>query len=194
MSMNKNDLAQSVVQFLCISGLILAMAFLVYQRNIFIPTRWPFQFVVSGITIGLAYTAFKKRRVLTGLLALLLWYIVVTCVICNGLHNSWLFILNGAYIGLIAVAVYVYLRIIQRPFASDKVIQIIISSVLMGIMNGFVVFVLRLHARAFSTGHSAFVIMQNIRIGIGLGFLFGIGILFSDHLIKSSSIQTKNNR
>ena len=73
MAINKDNLTLPIIRFLCISGLITAMAFLIYQKNVFIPTRWPFQFFSSGITIGLAYTAFRKNHVVIGLIALLCW-------------------------------------------------------------------------------------------------------------------------
>ncbi len=59
---NIETLKQAIIRCFTISGLIIAIAFLIYRAEVFTPTMWPFQFLVSGITIGIAFTTFREKN------------------------------------------------------------------------------------------------------------------------------------
>jgi hypothetical protein len=180
---------QSLIRFMMITGLIIAVGYLIYQESVFISTRWTFQFFISGITLGITYAMFKANHFREGFAILCLGYIAATCLISS--PHSWLFILEGIYISFIAVAVYIYLIISRIYFNSTSLIRIIISGVLIGIVNSLIIIVLNLFPQKSSFDNTPIImeyILLNLKIGVGIGLLFGIGVELSNWSIKSCLI------
>ena len=134
----------AIIRFVIISGLIITLAYWIYQIAVFTPTMWPFQYFISGVTIGLSYVTFYKKNYREGLVLLLLWYIVLVSIISKG--NSWVFILEGTYICTIAFAVYLYIIIIGKPFIKNEISRIIVSTIILGLSNSFIIVILNLYS------------------------------------------------
>ena len=140
---NIETLKLAIVRFVIISGFIIAVAYLIYQIAVFTPTMWAFQYFVSGITLGIAYVTFKEKNYREGIALLLLWYIILVGVISKG--NHWVFILEGVYICIIALAVYLYIIIIKRSFVRNEISRIIVSTIIVGLSNSFIIVILELY-------------------------------------------------
>jgi len=60
-----------------------AFGFAVYQRHIFNIYHTQVQFVIAGITIGMAYAFVKANRLRDGVAALVVWYVVLVGLILH---------------------------------------------------------------------------------------------------------------
>lgn len=186
MKFNDKLIIRHIVRFLFVSGLIIAIGYSFYKESVFISTRWPFQFFGTGITLGIAYATFSTNNYRTAIGILLLWYIVFTGFLFE--HNSWIFILNGTYIALTSAALYLYLIIIKKTFASNNIVRVIISGLLFGITNSLIILLLALFSSHFVFNNLSILLqpmLLNLRIGIIIGILTGIGINLTDLFIKS---------
>ncbi len=174
----------AIIRFVIISGLIIALAYWIYQIAVFTPTMWPFQYFISGVTIGLSYVTFYKKNYREGLVLLLLWYIVLVSIISKG--NSWVFILEGTYICTIAFAVYLYIIIIGKPFIKNEISRIIVSTIILGLCNSFIIVILNLYSIQSIFAHFPDMfdaMFLNLKIGAILGLYMGIGIELSNYII-----------
>lgn len=181
---NIEPIKRAIIRFIIIAGFIIALAYLIYQIAIFTPTMWPFQYFISGITIGLAYVTFIDKNYRVGLVLLLLWYFILVGVIAKG--NSSVFILEGTYTCIIALAVYLYIIIIGKPFIKNEISRIIASTIILGLCNSFIVLVLYLYTIPSLFAHYPFMLnamFLNMRIGAILGLLMGVSIELSNYFI-----------
>lgn len=192
MKIDNELIKESAVRFIIISGLIIVAGYYLYQNSVFIPTHWPFQFLVSGIIVGIAYAAFSKNHFSTGAAILFVWYIILTSWISD--HNTWVLILEGTYITIFSASVYLYIKIIQKYEIENILIRIIISAVLFGIINSLIVVILSLFSPQILLTNFQRVLspmMLNFGIGTGIGLFFGIGVKLSDSFVKSVLMQNK---
>jgi uncharacterized membrane protein len=181
---NIETLKQAIIRCFTISGLIIAIAFLIYRAEVFTPTMWPFQFFVSGITIGIAFTTFRDKNYRGGLALLLLWYLVLTIPTSQG--NSWIFILEGVYTVIISAAVYLYIHIAGKSFIKNEISRIITSTLIIGIFNSLIILVLSLYTLQSLFRHFPNIVdimFLNLKIGGMLGLFMGVGIELADYLI-----------
>lgn len=181
---NIDALKKAIFRFIIISGLIIALAYLIYQIAVFTPTMWAFQYFISGITIGIAYVAFRDKNYREGIVLLLLWYIILVSVISKG--NYWVFILEGVYICFIALAVHLYIKIIGKSFIKNEISRIIVSTIIIGLCNSFIVVVLNLYSlqSIFSKLPNILDTMfLNLKIGAILGLFMGVGIELSNYFV-----------
>ena len=181
---NIETLKLAIVRFVIISGFIIAVAYLIYQIAVFTPTMWAFQYFVSGITLGIAYVTFKEKNYREGIALLLLWYIILVGVISKG--NHWVFILEGVYICIIALAVYLYIIIIKRSFVRNEISRIIVSTIIVGLSNSFIIVILELYRlQSISSPFPDMLngMFLNFKIGATLGLFMGVGIELSNYFI-----------
>jgi hypothetical protein len=180
-------LKQSIVRFISISGIIIAFAYLVYGRSVFISTQWPVQFFVSGITIGLAFITFRERYYREGLALLVLWYIILIGLATE--RHRWIFILEATYISIISIAVYFCIKIVQKLFISNEFLRIATFTVILGVSNSFIIIVLYLFSFSIILSHLPQIfdaMYLNLKIGTMLGLFMGVGIELSDIVINSA--------
>ena len=181
---NTEIMMRAIIRFSIIAGLIITLAFLIYRIAVFTPTMWAFQYFISGITIGLAYVTFRDKNYRIGLVLLLLWYIILVSVISEG--NSWVFILDGAYTCIIALAVHLYIIIINKPFIKNEISRIIASTIILGVCNSLIILVLNLYSFQSLFAHFSYMLdamFLNLRIGAMLGLFMGVGIELSNYFI-----------
>jgi len=181
---NIERLKQSIIRFLIISGLIIALAYFIYQIAVFTPTMWAFQYFVSGITVGISYVTFQDKNYREGLVLLLLWYVILVSVIAKG--NNWVFILEGVYICFIALGVYLYLVIISESFIKNEISRIIVSTIILGIFNSLIVVVLNLYSLQSIFDHFPNILdamFLNLKIGLILGLFMGVGIELANYFV-----------
>jgi len=181
---NIEALKRAMIRLTIISGLIIGLAYFIYQIAVFTPTMWAFQYFISGITIGLAYVTFRDKNYREGLGLLLLWYIILVSIISKG--NSWVFILEGTYICIIAFAVYLYIIIIGKPFIKNEISRIIVSTIILGLFNSFIIVVLNLYSIQSLFAHFPNMLdamFLNLKIGAMLGLFMGLGIELSNYFI-----------
>jgi hypothetical protein len=189
---NIDIIKQSLVRCISTSGFIIAIAYFIYQDSVFTPTHSPFQFLISGITIGISYTSFRNQNYREGLALLLLWYFIIIVSISE--RHTWLFILEGTYICIIAAAVYAYLNIIRKPFIKDEIFRIVTSTVIIGIANCLIIVVLNLYSLPsifINFPNILDIMLLNLKIGVILGLLMGIGIELANYLVNILFIQKK---
>ena len=182
--MNIEKIKQAIIRFIIIAGLIIAIAFLIYRIAVFTPTMWAYQYFISGITIGLAYVTFRDKNYRLGILLLLFWYIILVSNISEG--NSWVFVLEGTYTCIIALAVYLYIIIINKPFIKNEISRIIVSTIILGVCNSFIILVLYLYSIQSLLANFPDMLnamFLNLRIGAMLGLFMGVGIELSNYFI-----------
>ena len=183
---------QAIVRFISISGTIILLAYIVYRGDVFIPTHWPFQFLVSGITIGLSYAAFREKYTRQGTGLLTLWYVVLLGSV--GQWYEWIFILEGTYIAVISLGVYLIIRIVQKPIINNAFLRIGTSMSVLAIANSLIIVILGF----FSLSHFVSQLQQefdamslNLKVGAMLGLFMGIGVELSDSFVRSMFLRKR---
>ena len=192
MQIDNKLIKELIIRFLIITGLIIAIGYYLYENSVFTPTHWPFQFFVSGITVGIAYSTFYKNNHSMGIIILFIWYIFLTSLILK--RDSWVFILEGTYISFFTASVYIYILIIQKYIKENILLRFIVSCILFGITNSLiVVFLNLLSPDKMLTDIQRILtpIILNLEIGAGIGLFFGIGVQLSDSFIKTILSQNK---
>jgi hypothetical protein len=183
---NAELIKQGIVRFLSVAGLIIGIAYLIYHGSIFIPTRWPSQFVLSGISIGLSYAIFSLNKNKEAIAVLVLYFIISSGFIKE--YRTWNIVLEGTYICVMACAVYSFLFIIRKQYFTHRIMNIVTAGVIIGVSNSLIIFVLRLYYPSSFFAQLPKLIdaaYLNLKIGTVMGLLFGIGTELSQYIISS---------
>ncbi|MGD0591406.1 MAG: hypothetical protein ABSA44_11515 [Bacteroidota bacterium] len=176
---------QDIVRCISVSGVIIGLAYLIYGSSVFIPTRWPFQYLISGITIGIAFATFRDKNYREGIALLALWYIILFGSVTG--RHSWMFILEGTYIIIISIAVFFCITIVRKPFINNEFLRVCTSTVILGIANSFIVVLLNLFSLTHIYPHLSQIfdaMFLNLKIGAMLGLFMGVGVELSDGIIN----------
>jgi len=115
----------------------------------------------------------------------LAWYIILVGVISQG--NYWVFILEGVYTCIIALAIHLYLIIISKPFIKNEITRIIISIIILGLCNSLIVVVLNLYTLQSIFSHFPNMLdamFLNMKIGAMLGLFMGVGIELANYFVE----------
>jgi len=182
--MNNKDVfsKEMAIRGLLVSGLVIGFGYSFYGNEIFTPTMWPSQFFFSGITLAISNAFFHNKQNRNGAATLLVWYMVSVGLISH-IHNRWNYVLYIVDIAVIAGSVYLFYVLARKPFLTHRYQQIIAVSILVGLANSLtVVFLGILHLRVtFAHLGSLFQSTYlNLKIGVLMGLLLGIGNLASD--------------
>jgi cellulose synthase/poly-beta-1,6-N-acetylglucosamine synthase-like glycosyltransferase len=178
------DWRRVIARALVVSSLGIGAGLLFYGLSVFVPTMRASQFTTSGISIGLAYAALRSHVPRNGLAALFVWYALLTGLIEN--FNSWLLILNAAYIGGMAGATYVHERVVRTRRVRGPIPRIALAGAFMSIANGLIVVVLVLVSwRTAIFTHVATWIETayfNLQIGALIGLATGLGMELAEYV------------
>ena len=183
---------QALVRCISISGVIIGLAYLIHGSSVVIPTRWPFQYLISGITIGIAFTTFRDNNYREGIALLALWYVILLGSIAE--RFMWIFILEGTYIIIISFAVYLYITIIRNPFINNEFLRVCTSIVILALANSFIIIVLKLISLTPIYPHLSQIfdaMFLNMKIGAMLGLFMGVGVELSDSIIIPTLFKKK---
>ena len=192
MKINTEVMTELIVRFIVVAATIIAFGYLLFDVSIFIPTHWAYQFFNAGFTIGIAYSSFFNKKIREGIVMLLLWYLIIT--LSKPVINYWLFILNGAYISLLAIAVLLCLNITRMFSISNNFFKVVISCIVFGVLNSLVIVVLTAFSHPYSYEGLSVVLLNmylNLKIGAGLGLLFVLGTEMAELAVKSVVIHKK---
>jgi len=169
-----------------------AFGLLFFQLSVFNMRMMASQFMMSGVTAGIAYAALKTPRWRDGLAALFVWYIVLTFFISQ--YNWWLLVLFFAYIMGIAAAVYLYLYFVRREIVRGALQRVAASGVITAVANaviilflGLVTMVLGYSASNISLatpGYYASMVFRNLQLGTLIGIGFGVGAELAEYIIR----------
>ncbi len=185
MESSKQLVVEGIIRFVAVTGLIIGVAFLIYDGAVFVPTVWPFQFLISGITLGISYAVFSAKRIKEGIGILALFFMFSSGVVTP--HEIWHFVQNGVYIGVLACAVYVHLFLIRKRVVTNRIVSVVAAGAVIGIANGLVILVLSLFSPFAVWAHTSILLQAvhlNLRVGALAGLLFGIGIEISTFVIR----------
>lgn len=181
---SKHAIARAVV----VSGLGVLLGFALYQLSAFTPTRKPFQFTLSSVTIGLAYAASKAHNTRNGVAALFVWYVLLTGFVRE--FNFWLPILNLAYIGGMTGATLVHQHFAKRGLVKGAVGRIVLAGVIVAVANGLIVWFLSLFYLKTAISHAAAImetVFFNLQLGALIGVATGLGMEVAECLIAKYS-------
>ncbi|HVN48681.1 MAG TPA: hypothetical protein VMU30_07655 [Bacteroidota bacterium] len=174
--MNKLDaLKQSIIRFMTISGFIILAAYLLYGKRIFYFNYSQSEFFQSGITIGIAFTAFRDKKYRQGIGALILWYILL-----NGVSHTevlWFFIQLAMYITIISLGVYYSIAICRKPFINNKFFRIATPIVVIGVSNALISIVIVLIHVWYNIKNILYLpeeVILNLKYGALLGLFLGM--------------------
>jgi hypothetical protein len=164
-------------------GAGIVLGFVLYQFLVFIPTMKAFQFTMSSITIGIMYAALKGQSIRNGFAALFVWYVILTGLIEE--FNSWLLILNLAYIGGMAGATFVHQRVVKTRLIHGAIQRVAVAGVIMAIANGLIVICLATFSWKVAISHAARIVetvYYNLQLGALIGLATGLGMELAEHL------------
>lgn len=179
------DKAQEfVIRFVGVAGVSIALGIAIFGRRVFVITAAPFQFVQSGVTAGLFYASLKNlTSIKNSIAALFVWYVLLLTLLVK--FNTWLPILDLAYLGGIAAAIYLCKYVVDKGLIHGIVQRLATSIVFLGLANVLIIvllstiqFIFYHHARQVSIFFSELPlrIRANLIIGCAIGFGAGVGI------------------
>jgi hypothetical protein len=163
----------------------------IFRSQIFVSTMKASQFVLSGMTSGLAFGFFKSTTVRNAMAALFVWYLLAMLLIEN--FNSWNLILNGTYIIAVAAAVYVQILFARRSLVRTPVQRIAAAGVLVALANGVVILLFGLATPARTFSHPGFwldAILFNLQIGTLIGLAAGFGGELAEWLVEKYLVES----
>jgi hypothetical protein len=184
---------RAISRAVVVSGLGIVVGLVLYRLSVFIPTMRASQFLVSGVSIGLAYAAFRGHAIRNGLAALLVWYAVLTGLIED--FNPWGLILNFAYIGGMAGATFVHQRVVETRFVRGAIQRVALAGAFMAIANGLIVVFLALFSWKVVLTHAATwieVVYYNLQLGALIGLATGLGMELAEYL--NANVAVLRNR
>jgi hypothetical protein len=183
MNTTANDWKHVILRVIVISGVGIIVGFIFYRYSVFIPTMRSFQFTESSITAGIAYAFLKSSTPRNLWASLFVWYVVLTGLLVE--FNWWLPILNLAYISGITAAIFIYNRVMNKPFANRAILRIIFGGAITATANGFIIVALGLFSSKSVVSHFTVwldAIKFNVEIGAVIGLAIGIGIEIAEYL------------
>lgn len=192
MNADNDVLKGAAVRTLVIASLVIVAGLIVFGTSVFNPLLTSFEFVANGVTIAIGYAAFKAHRARDGFAALLVWYVLLTLIICSPIY-TWNFIMEASYVVGLTGSVYLYLWVINKKFANNRVQRIIAAALILGLAHGLIVIFLEavsLRVLVHPVKTFAWSYM-NLRNGTVIGILSAVGMELSDHLANSSSAHTE---
>ncbi len=186
MSHDLKAVEEAILRVVLVAGIAAGFGYLVFGSALLnIGMIW-FEFVTSGITIAIAYMAFRSGRARNGFVVLLFWYLCMIAFIYVP-HNSWMPIMEASYVVGLTAAVYVFFILKRRHVIKGSVQRIVGVALLIGITHGLVVLflqliTLRLFAHPMTSLGWGFM---NLKYGMVIGLLCGVGMELSEYIISS---------
>lgn len=178
-------LKESALRFVVIGGLAVILSFILFGPLAFNPFMTSFEYVASGVTIAIAYAAFKSERVRNGLAAELIWYVFLMTII--GYSNGWWnYVMEASYIIGLVAAVYLYFMLINKRIVKGLIQRAVAVIIIVAVAHALIVIFLQLvNSGIFvhplrSLGWS----LMNLRNGTVIGIISAIGMEFSEYLIN----------
>lgn len=175
---------RAITRAAVVSGLSIAVGLLFYGLSVFIPTMRASQFTISGISIGLTYAALKGDALRNGCAALFAWYALLTALIED--FNSWLLILNLAYIGGMAGATYLHQHVVQTRLVHGPLPRVALAGAFISIANGLIVVFLVLVSWRTAVFTRAATWLEvayfNLQIGALIGLATGLGMELAEYV------------
>jgi len=110
-------LKEAIIRIIVIAGIVIAFSLIVFGSAAFNPFATSFEFAVNGVTIAIAYAAFKSNQIRNGFAALLIWYIFVMVIVPLPYDALNLVMVILHIIGLTA-AVYLYFLAINKHLST----------------------------------------------------------------------------
>ncbi len=175
----KNAMLRAMV----VSGFGIALGFVLYQFSIFRPTMRVSQFTFSSITIGMTYAALKVSRQRDGLAALFVWNVVLTGLIEE--FNSWLLVLNLAYIAGMAGVTFLHHYVVRRNVVAGAFQRIVLAGAMIAIGNALIAVFLAIISWKVSLSHLGSTmehVFYNLQIGTLIGLAAGLGMEIAEYL------------
>jgi len=180
----KEAIRDTVIRMIAIVCLTGASGFLYFRENILNLRLVASQFLTSGVTAGIAYSALHLPRQRDGLVALLIWFVVLTFLVEQpGVHVG---IVNLVFIAGIAAAVYVYVSFIRKGIVKGWLQRVASAGVVTALANALITVVLGLTSRMVvfaSTGFFASTVFRNLQYGTLVGIGIGVGAELAELLI-----------
>ncbi len=182
----------TVVRLIAVTFTIVAFGCLFFRLSIFDLRVLPSQFVTSGVTASVFFAALASPRRKEGLIALLVWYIVLTFLV--GRFTPWQANVHAAYVACVGAAVYVYDRFVRREIVRGGVQRVASAGILTAIANAVVIVYIGLFSwrTVFaSTGFFASMVFRNLQFGTLIGIAFGLGAELAAYVLLKMSGKTK---
>ena len=170
---------QTITRLIAVAGSALTLGYALYRSSIFVPTMRVSQFAMSGVTMAIAYAAWKARAVRNGLAALFVWYVCLTTLIVP--FNWWLLILDSFYIAGMTAAVLVHQSAVVPRLRSYPLLRVALAGAITSIANGLIIVALFLFSCLFLYSWQAIpthldAAYGNIYFNLNIGALIGLGV------------------
>ncbi|HUI11376.1 MAG TPA: hypothetical protein VL221_13680 [Bacteroidota bacterium] len=180
----KEAIRDTVIRMIGVVVVTGASGFLYFRDNVLNLRMVASQFLTSGVTAGITYAALHLPRFRDGVVALLIWFIVLTFLVERpGLQVG---ILNFAYIAGVAGAVCVYVSFVRRGVVRGPLQRVAASGVVTAIANALITVLLGLTSRIVvfaSVGFFASTVFRNLQYGTLVGIGIGVGAELAELLI-----------
>ncbi len=185
MEIEDTHLNRAIVRTVVIGVTGIGVGFALYRLSAFTPTMRAFQFVMSSVTIALAYAGGKDQNVRNGLAALFVWYVVLTGVIEE--FVPWMLILNALYISGMAAATFVSQSVLKSRFTTKAVLRIAVGGAIISLANGLIIVLLGLSFYKSMVAHfgTTFdLLVGNLQLGALIGLATGTGMELAEYFIR----------
>jgi hypothetical protein len=186
MNHNFDIVKEGALRIIVVGGMAVGFGYLVFGSAVFkVHTTW-FEFVANGITIAIAYMAFKSPRIRDSFVVLFFWYLFLIAFVFVP-HNSWNPITEASYVVGLTVAVYFFFFLNGKHIINGWFQRIICVVLLVGFAHGLIVLFLEvISLRVFIHPlRSLDWSFMNLKSGTVIGILCGVGMELSERIVNS---------
>ncbi len=186
MNRNVDVVKDAALRVLVVGAVAVGFGYLVFGSAVFNMRMTWFEFVANGVTIAIAYMAFKSNQVRNGFIVLFFWYLFLIAFAFVP-HNNWMPIMEASYVVGLTASVYVYFLLDRKHIIKGSIQRIICVSLLIGFAHGVIVLflqllTLRVFAHPLETLGWSFM---NLKNGVVIGLLCAVGMELSEFIINS---------
>ncbi|MGO9482349.1 MAG: hypothetical protein ACLP05_11300 [Candidatus Kryptoniota bacterium] len=195
MNSDRKLLIDTIIRAIVVAGVVSFFSIIVFGAAALEPQLAQFELLKNGVTIAIAYAAFKGNRLRDGFAALLLWYVLLTAVIDVPYH-AWNFVMEAAYIVGLTYSIYFYFNVVGKTLGKARVKWIIAATLIVGTAHGLIfiflqIISLRVFAHPIETFEWSFIDLKN---GLVIGILSALGMEFSEYVVRTiRSLEKINN-
>ena len=186
MKYSVENVKEAILRIIVVSVIAIGSGYLFFGSAVFNPRMTWFEFVANGVTIAIAYSAFKSSQIRDGFALLFLWYLFLNVFVFLP-HNDWMPRMEASYVIGLTASVYVYFLLARKSVISGWVQRIIVICLLIGFAHGLIVLFLEVLTQRLFIHPSETVgwSFMNLKTGLVIGIVCAVGMELSEYLIAS---------
>lgn len=184
MSTDGEVLKESAVRVVVVGGLAVISGLILFGSKTLNPVMGAFRYVADGVTIGIAYAAFKSGQVRNGFAAELIWYMLIMTLMGYS-YGWWNYVMTAAYMVGLTAAVYLLLFFIKKNYVRGLILRFVAAVIILVVAYWVIILFLQVVNRGLFVNplRSFKWVFMFTETGAIIGALCAIGMELSEYVI-----------